>query len=337
MGKINILVVEDETYIGLNIRQKLENLGYHVIMVVASGDEAYQISAEKAPDLIVMDIQLEGNLDGVETAKTLWNHFSIPVVFVSGCIDDIVREQACKEWCYGFVTKPFEGIDLESAVSTALNRIFIEKYSHLHTPKFFEKIYNPIRDLGVKHPEFFSTFSNTSNLIQDHSRMYALELFDIISTQKSATPVVDMKEFISHITYYSWNRIYKETGKRIDLSLDCESISLESRFALPLGLVLSEAMTNSMLYAFQDEGDKDRVEVRFGWSKNKDRLFLKIRDNGIGFKQAQSIELPDKIQTITQGLGLKIIEGMALLLGGEYYLNGDQGTSIELFIPYTIS
>jgi two-component system, sensor histidine kinase PdtaS len=165
--------------------------------------------------------------------------------------------------------------------------------------------------------------------------MYPLEFFEILSSKKNEIPVVDMKEFISHITYFTWDKLYKETGKRVDFSLDCESISLESQYAIPLALVVSEALSNSLQYAFHKEENRDRIEVRFGWSKNKDRLFLKVRDNGIGFTQTQTIEIPEKVQTIRQGLGLKIIEGMALLLGGEYYLNGDQGTIIELIFSYS--
>lgn len=69
--KKNILVVEDEPFLGLNIKQKIESFGFNVIAVVPSGDEAFQIVSEKVPDLILMDINLEGSLSGMETAESL--------------------------------------------------------------------------------------------------------------------------------------------------------------------------------------------------------------------------------------------------------------------------
>lgn len=81
MTKKNILIVEDEPFLGLNIKQKIESFGFHVIAVVPSGDEAFQIVSEKVPDLILMDINLEGSLDGIETAESLREQFSVPVLF----------------------------------------------------------------------------------------------------------------------------------------------------------------------------------------------------------------------------------------------------------------
>lgn len=339
MGKINILLVEDETIIGLSIRQKLESLGYHVILIVSSGDEAYQVSAEKAPDLVVMDIHLDGDLDGIETAETLWNHFSIPIVCITGSIDPKIRDCLHRDWCYGFVAKPFQGNELESAVSVALNRIFTERFTKIHSPQFLENIYHPIRELNKTDPKFFASLGSQDEILGDQDRLHCLDLFEVLSVDHEGELVVDMKEFISHITYYTWSKNYAQREVSVDLSLECDSVVLSDRFALPLSLVVSEAVANSMKHGFPKDNVDHVIEVRFGWSKHKDRLNLKIRDNGIGLPQPQgnshSLGMHEPDTSRSRGLGLKIAEGMARLLGGEYFLNGDQGTILEVNFPYS--
>ncbi|MCU0823147.1 MAG: response regulator [Leptospira sp.] len=116
MGQKNILIVEDEPFLGLNIKQKIESFGLHVIAVVPSGDEAFQIVSEKVPDLILMDINLEGSLNGMETAESLRNQFSVPVLFLTGFLDDEEKERIDKNPSYSYLIKPFTTDQLKEAV-----------------------------------------------------------------------------------------------------------------------------------------------------------------------------------------------------------------------------
>ncbi|BDA77142.1 hypothetical protein LPTSP3_g00720 [Leptospira kobayashii] len=117
MMKKNILVVEDEPFLGLNIKQKIESFGFNVIAVVPSGDEAFQIVSEKVPDLILMDINLEGSLSGMETAESLKNQFSVPILFLTGFLDDDHKRKISKDPSYGYLMKPFTTDQLREAVS----------------------------------------------------------------------------------------------------------------------------------------------------------------------------------------------------------------------------
>ncbi|MCG6139936.1 MULTISPECIES: response regulator [Leptospira] len=118
MTKKNILIVEDEPFLGLNIKQKIESFGFHVIAVVPSGDEAFQIVSEKVPDLILMDINLEGSLDGIETAESLREQFSVPVLFLTGFLDDTARHRINQNASYAYLMKPFTSEQLKEAVSS---------------------------------------------------------------------------------------------------------------------------------------------------------------------------------------------------------------------------
>ncbi|GBF51266.1 response regulator receiver domain protein [Leptospira ryugenii] len=122
MPKINVLVVEDEPFLGLNIKQKIESFGHHVIAVVPSGDEAFQIVAEKVPDLILMDINLEGSLDGMETADSLKERFSVPILFLTGNLDESHQKKIKDVPSYRFLPKPFTTEQLRDSISFFLTK-----------------------------------------------------------------------------------------------------------------------------------------------------------------------------------------------------------------------
>lgn len=347
MGKINILVVEDEPFIGLGIRQKIEKLGYHVIMVVASGDEAYQVSSERVPDLILMDIRLEGNLDGIQTAKTLWENFSVPIVFVTGNVQLVTSIQPLKDWCYGIVEKPFQGIELETSVASAINRIFYERYSAGEKNLLDENsILHPIQEWVDRFPEHSSHFPNPKFMVQEPHRKEPLDLFQLLirrNREIGDDESVDMQEYLSQVAFLVWNRIQGKVPKfgNPELLLDIESIHLSENQALPLAVILSEALSNALEYGFSQSESKAIVQVRFGMNRQKDRYCLEVRDNGKGFSgdphtRIQYPENRDHSMNPDKGYGLKIIQAMSSMLGGEFYLNGDHGTTLELRLPLSV-
>jgi CheY-like chemotaxis protein len=118
MTKINILVVEDEPFLGLNIKSKIESFGHHVIAVVPSGDEAFQVVAEKVPDLILMDINLEGTVSGMETADSLNNQFSVPILFLTGYLSEEDQVKIDSVSSYHLLLKPFTTDQLRDSISS---------------------------------------------------------------------------------------------------------------------------------------------------------------------------------------------------------------------------
>lgn len=98
-----ILIVEDERIIALNIRESLESLGYAVPAIVTSGEESIKKSIQLHPDLVLMDIRLKGDMDGIEAAEKIWKNLSIPIVFVTGLSDKKnigTRQTHCSIWLY---------------------------------------------------------------------------------------------------------------------------------------------------------------------------------------------------------------------------------------------
>ena len=92
MDSTRILVVEDEAIVAMDLRYKLEALGYTVPALSYSGEEAVDLAAELSPNLVLMDIRLNGNLDGIDAAARIREHLDIPVVYLTAYADDSTIE-----------------------------------------------------------------------------------------------------------------------------------------------------------------------------------------------------------------------------------------------------
>jgi two-component system, NtrC family, sensor kinase len=119
---IQILIVEDEKIIALNLKENLQSLGYTVVALVASGEQAIEKAAKLHPDLVLMDICLKGNIDGITAAQQIWDSFSIPVIYVTGHSDQHTLERAKVSAPFGYILKPVKDRELYVAIETALQR-----------------------------------------------------------------------------------------------------------------------------------------------------------------------------------------------------------------------
>ena len=135
MSSARILVVEDERITAEDIKDGLKSLGYKVPAVVHSGEEAVRKAMELQPDLVLMDIKLEGKMDGIEAAGEIKKHFDIPVIYLTAYSDENTLERArmtepsgyvLKEPS-GFVHKPFKESELHTIIELTLYRHKMEK------------------------------------------------------------------------------------------------------------------------------------------------------------------------------------------------------------------
>jgi PAS domain S-box-containing protein len=127
MAKAQILVVEDEIIIAMDIQDDLENMGYEVIGMVPSGEEAIKCAGELSPDLVLMDIVLEGDMDGITAAEEIRSRFNIPVVYLTAYSDNIILERAKLTEPFGYILKPFDERELQTNIEMALYKHKIEK------------------------------------------------------------------------------------------------------------------------------------------------------------------------------------------------------------------
>ncbi len=108
MDRLQILVVEDEAIVALDIQSKLEDLGYTVIALIRSGEEAVQTACEMRPDLILMDISLQGSMDGISAAACIQECNPTPVVYMTAHGDKDTLHRAKMTEPLGYIVKPFD-------------------------------------------------------------------------------------------------------------------------------------------------------------------------------------------------------------------------------------
>ncbi|HOT93941.1 MAG TPA: response regulator [Methanoregulaceae archaeon] len=120
MSKGAILVVEDDDIIARVPDWRLKNLGYTVSGRASTGAEAMELIVRSKPDLVLMDINIRGEIDGIETASMIKRGFNIPVVYVTSHSDGPTLERAKATKPDGFIIKPFGDDDLRVAIDLAL-------------------------------------------------------------------------------------------------------------------------------------------------------------------------------------------------------------------------
>jgi CheY-like chemotaxis protein len=122
LSEVSVLIVEDDKIIAQIADWRLKNLGYRVCGRATTGAEAMELVGKQKPDIVLMDINIKGDIDGIETAKMIKKEFSIPVVYVTSHSEGPTLKRAKETKPDGFILKPFEDNDLRVAIELALKK-----------------------------------------------------------------------------------------------------------------------------------------------------------------------------------------------------------------------
>jgi len=118
-----ILIVEDEMIIGANISLQLSKLGYDVTGLVSKGEDAITNVRQNRPDIVLMDIQLKGEIDGIQTVNKIHQETDIPVIYLTANTDEDNFDRAKSTNPYAFISKPFKKLDLQHAIELTMDRL----------------------------------------------------------------------------------------------------------------------------------------------------------------------------------------------------------------------
>ncbi|WP_415715221.1 HD domain-containing phosphohydrolase [Maridesulfovibrio sp.] len=154
-----IMVVEDEAIVSLDIQGRLKSLGYQVAGVASSGDQAIQLSNEKLPDLILMDIMLEGEMDGIDTASMIKKTQDIPIIYLTAYADNDTLSRAKITEPFGYIIKPFEDRELSLTIEMALYKHHTEsalKESLRHMNRIFDETVASLTVMSEKRDPYTS-------------------------------------------------------------------------------------------------------------------------------------------------------------------------------------
>lgn len=143
---VRVLIVEDESLIAILIEKHLQDLGYSITGICSSGEEAISSLEGKPSEVVLMDVQLSGELDGIQTAKTISDKFKIPVIFITSYTDKNTFNKAKLSSPYGFLTKPINKDELRVNIELALYKHQMYKMLEENEEKY-RLLFNSTNDL----------------------------------------------------------------------------------------------------------------------------------------------------------------------------------------------
>jgi CheY-like chemotaxis protein len=126
MTEKRILIVEDERIVAEDLKRLLVKMGYGVTGIAASGEEAFQSVKNQKPDLVLMDIRIQGPQDGIEVAEYLYAEYDLPVSYLTAFADAPTLDRAKATMPYGYILKPFEPRSLQAVIELAIHRHMME-------------------------------------------------------------------------------------------------------------------------------------------------------------------------------------------------------------------
>ena len=141
---IKVFIVEDEFAIAMDMELRLSQMGYQVLGTADNYQDLLGFLSHTQPDLLLMDIHIKGDKNGIETAKELHQQYDIPIIFVTAFADSKTFQEAIKTQPFGYLTKPFKDTDLQFAIEIAL-----QKHKNLHHQDDYKSILNLYFDKGI--------------------------------------------------------------------------------------------------------------------------------------------------------------------------------------------
>lgn len=155
-----LLIVEDEMIIARELQVSLEKLGYHVIAINTTAEEVTNTVKEMKPDVVLMDIKLNDNMDGIDIAKQIRDNYNIPSIYLTSYSDEKTLQRAMKTEPLGYILKPYTDNDLRTHIELALYKYKIElklKRSNYRKNKLIKLITKVYKELKLKNKELAYT------------------------------------------------------------------------------------------------------------------------------------------------------------------------------------
>jgi len=113
---LKVLIVEDEALLAMSYKMALEEGEFEVVGIASSADEAFRLSVTKKPEVVLMDITLKGELDGIDSAKFIRTNYNIPIIFITGNTDEMTKKRALEVKPRGYLEKPVDCEKLHQAL-----------------------------------------------------------------------------------------------------------------------------------------------------------------------------------------------------------------------------
>jgi DNA-binding LytR/AlgR family response regulator len=237
MAQTNVLVVEDESIVSKDIQHSLKKLGYHVVGAAATGEQAVKLAMETQPDIILMDIMLKGEMNGIEAATQIRTETNIPVIFLTAYADESTLNRAKITQPYGYIIKPFKEIDIHTSIEMAL-------YKHKKEAEVLKErdlLFNLVEGQGTTKDLLF--VKSNSRLVKlkmsDIYYIEALKDYVVINTLNTRYTIHStMKDIEAKLQDNDFLRVHRSFIVRIDkiVAIEQPNLILENdKKVIPIG------------------------------------------------------------------------------------------------------
>lgn len=236
MAKTNVLVVEDESIVSKDIQHSLKKLGYNVVGAASTGERAFELAASEKPDIILMDIMLKGNINGIETSDRVKRELNIPVIYLTAYADEATLAKAKVTEPYGYIIKPFKEVDLHTSIEMALYKYSKERELLKERDLFYSLIEN-------KDSKDFIFVKSKSRLVKiKTAEIYyveALKDYVVINTLECRYTIHStMKDIVSKLSGDQFIRVHRSFIVRVDkiAAIEYPNLHLEKeKKIVPIG------------------------------------------------------------------------------------------------------
>lgn len=362
MEASQILIVEDEAPIGLDICKSLKRLGYRVLPPVASGKRALEKVEQYAPDLVLMDINLEGELDGIKTACCIRDRFNIPIIYLTAHTDPKTIYRAKDTNPFGYIIKPYADRDLLAAIEMALARATAERKTQEALQRAKELNELKSRFVSMVSHEFrtpLSSIALSTGMLQNYSHKLSEEKQQV-HFQRIQSSIEQMKNLLEDVLIIG----QAEAGKwqfnpaPLDLREFCQQLveeqaeNDEGKHSIDfhasgktdetvmderlLRHIFSNLLSNAIKYS------PPQTAVDFKLEFDRDWVTIQVRDRGIGIPPEDCDRLFETFQRAANvgsikgtGIGLAIVKQAVDLHGGDIHFDSQVGvgTTFTVRLP----
>lgn len=351
MSGESILVVEDNGIIALEIGEMLEKHGYRLSGTTAYGEDAVQTAEKNPPDLICMDIELQGEIDGIETARMIHEHADIPVIYLSSYADKKHVSRAKETTPYNYIIKPFNEEDLLLSVDLALHRDAIDqqiKETIIERERAEKALLQANKQLNLLSSITRHDITNKLAVLQGYLTLLEKSRLDppfdeyFQKAKTSANQIISMIQFTKE---------YESIGIKAPVWQDCRKLVVtaikKSTFKnilvinnIPAGTeVFADALVEKVFYnlienAFRYGGGK-MTQIQFFTSGTDKGLIIVCEDNGNGISKEDKKHLFERGYGKNSGLGLFLSREILSISGISITETSEPGNGarFEIVVP----
>ena len=308
-NNLKILIAEDDFLVSEMIEGELINAGYEVIGKAANGQIALELTEALKPDLVLMDIRMP-EMNGFEASKKIMDICPTPIIILTAYDDRGMVIDAGDAGVAAYLNKPLDSQELERAILISMARFkdimdLREKNNELHEANILN--ISLMKEIHHRVKNNFQLISSLLNLqigsISDNMSKHILEAGrDRVQTlailheklyETGNLVSLPMNVFVEDLLT-ALLEAYNTVENTINLDTEIESIVLDSKKAVSVGLILNEAVTNSIKYAFANYKEKKAL-ISVSMSVEDKDILLSIKDNGIGVSDIERMKLGDTL------------------------------------------